>query len=99
MSDLYLDGARAVWNDILMTDTHDYDALVEEMDRISDLLPPIDLATVIMMIADRDEIDPISLLDSPLGKDLTDWCIGSDEEMQALRRTIEIESIIADRKD
>ena len=82
-----------------MTDTNDYDALIEEMDAISDLLPPIDLATVIMMIADRDEIDPISLLDSPLGKDLTDWCIGSDAEMQALRRTIEIESIIANRED
>jgi hypothetical protein len=84
-----------------MTDNQeiDYDALIEEMDAISDLLPPIDLATVMIMIADRDGIDAIDFLDTPLGRDLADWCIGNDEEHAALRRTIQIESIIAARED
>jgi hypothetical protein len=100
MSDLSLDRARGAWeNNAMTTSTNDYDALIEEMDAISDLIPPIDLATVIIMTADHEEMDAIAFLDTPLGKALTDWCIGSDKEMTALRRTIEIEGIIAMRED
>ncbi len=72
--------------------TTNTDALTARLDEIFDLLPKIDIATVIIMIADRDGIDPQLMLASPLGRDLCTWI---DADSAIIAEAIDLEMQIA----